>query len=43
MDEKKQAEMENFVNKLIEAARKKDGKEPTEKEKQEIRTKESMM
>lgn len=37
MDEKKQAEMENFVNKLIEAARKKDGKEPTEKEKQEIR------
>ena len=37
MDEKKQAEMENFVNKLIKAARKKDRKEPTEAEKREIR------
>ena len=37
MDEKKRIETEKFANKLIAVARKKDGKEPTEKEKQEIR------
>ena len=37
MDEKLRAEIEKFANKLIEAARKKDNKEPTEEEKQEIR------
>ena len=35
--DKKQTEIEDLANKLIEASRKKDNKEPTAEEKQEIR------